>query len=280
MARRHRIKFAGAIYHVIDRGVRKSKIFKDDLDRHKYLKILATSIVRYRCICLTYCLMGNHYHHVIETPRPNISLFLQYLNGEYAKYFNRRHRLCGHVFQGRAEALLIEDTTYLGQAIAYIARNPVKARMVTDAAKWKWSGYAATVGKCRCPSFLTIDWLPRLFPAQNLKDSRRLFAIAVHSDQNDDIDSQIVMGSSEFRREVRKVIGASLYTSRLPRSYRMLGRPSLQELFAHVEKSERRSAILRAHVVHGYLLSEVAAYLDLHPTTISRIVNRSGRRNK
>lgn len=277
MARGPRIRFRGAIHHAMARGVRKSTLFVDDVDHRKFLKILAAAVERYGCACFTYCLMSNHFHLVIQTPRKNISRFMQYVNSVYGKYFNWRHQYKGHVYESRFSAPVIEDSRYLASAIAYVARNPVEAMLVKNAADWKWSSYRATVGKCECPPFLTLDWLQRLFDASALKDSRRLFSIAVHTpNQCPDFDIDDVQGSSEFRRKVRKVIGATLYKVQLPRSYRAMAQPPLDELFAGVKKSQRRALILRAHVVHGYLLSEIARYLDLHPTTISRIVNRTG----
>ena len=277
MARRHRIRFQGAIYHITMRGVRKTPIFTDDVDRQRFLKILATAIKKYGCICYAYCLMGNHYHLVIRTPRDNISLFMQYLDGEYGKYFNRRHHHTGHVYEGRYDGPLIDNGVYLGNAIAYVARNPVEAGLVKDAADWQWSSYRATVGKCACPGFLNTDWLSDVFQADDIAASRELFSMAVHNTSDQlEFDNEAVHGSAEFRTHVRKVIGATLYKARLPRSLRAIGRPPLNELFVGITKSNRRSCIIRAHVVHGYLLSEIARYLELHPTTISRIVNRTG----
>ena len=83
-------------------------------------------------------------------------------------------------------------------------------------------------------------------------------------------------GPHEFKKRVRSVMGATLYRAALPRSYRAMARPPLAELFAGVKRAERRQTILRAHVVHGYLLTEIANHLELHPTTISRIVNQTG----
>ena len=277
MSRRHRIRFQGAIYHVMARGVRKNPIFIDDVDRRKFLKILAIALERHACICYSYCLMGNHYHHIIETPRGNISRFMQYLNGEYAKYFNWRHRYSGHLYEGRFHAPVIEDSHYLAGAIAYVARNPVEAGLVKDAADWKWSSYRAAMGKCACPTFLTLDWLGRLFPANTVEASRRLLSAAVHKDDLvKDLHVDVVRGGDEFRREVRTVIGATLYRAELPRSFRAIAQPPLNQLFDGIKKSDRRRVVMRAHVVHGYLLSEIARYLELHPTTISRILNRTG----
>lgn len=91
-----------------------------------------------------------------------------------------------------------------------------------------------------------------------------------------DLVRAVAEGSHEFKRRVRKVIGATLYQARLPRSFRALGRPSLSAIFADIKRHDRRATILRAHVVHGYLLTEIADYLELHPTTVSRIVNETG----
>lgn len=278
MARRNRIRFPGATYHVMSRGNRKSFTFVDDVDRRRFLKILAIALERYRAICYAYCLMGNHVHLVIHTPRPNISRVMQYVSGEYAKYCNRRHHWTGHLYEGRFKGIVIEDTTYLGNAIAYVARNPIEAQLVTDAAEWKWSSYRASMGRCACPTYLCLDWLPRLFTASTVAESRRLFSAAVHKAPDPDYDfgRAIVVGSKAFQRKVRKVIGATLYRAALPRQFRAVAQPPLGELFDGVKKADRRASIMRAHVVHGYLLSEIARYLDLHPTTISRIVNRSG----
>ena len=276
MARRYRIQFRGAIYHVMARGVRKSALFDDDVDRRKFLKLLAATVTRCGCLCFAYCLMSNHFHLIIQTPRANISQFMQYLNGQYAQFFNWRHRYRGHAYESRFLSPVIEDGRYLACAIAYVARNPVEALLVKDAAHWKWSSYRATVGKCACPNFLTVDWLNRLFEANTAAASRQLFSLAVHKDDLDSDLEAVVRGSAEFQKSVKKVINATLYRAQLPRSFRTVAQPPLNELFDGIRKSDRRTVILRAHVVHGYLLSEIARYLDLHPTTISRIVNRTG----
>ena len=279
MARRNRIRFPGATYHVMSRGNRKSFMFVDDVDRRRFLKILAMALERYGAICYAYCLMGNHVHLVIHTPRAqHLSSDAIPLTVEYAKYCNWRHNWTGHLYEGRFKGLVIDDTIYLGNAIAYVARNPIEAQLVTDAADWKWSSYRASMGRCACPKYLCLDWLPRLFTASTVAESRRLFSVVVHKAPDPDYDfgRAIVVGSKEFQRKVRKVIGATLYRAALPRQFRAVGQPPLGELFDGVTKANRRAAIMRAHVVHGYLLSEIARYLDLHPTTISRIVNRSG----
>jgi putative transposase len=202
---------------------------------------------------------------------------MHHIDGLYAQYVNWRHHAIGHLLDGPYTAILIDDTAYLRNAIAYVLRNPVEAGFVTDAAHWPWSSYNATVGKAR-PKLLTLTWLRQIFEAATVDGSRELLADYVKKEPEEyaDIVRAVAEGPHEFKKRVRRVIGATLYRAALPRSYRALGRPPLEELFAGVKRSERRSAIRRAHVVYGYRLIEIANYLELHPTTISRIVNETG----
>lgn len=278
MSRRHRILFCGAIYHVMARGNRKQPIFADDVDRRRFLVILAIALAKFGAECFAYCLMGNHFHLVIHTPRANLPRVMHHIDTVYAEYVNWRHHLTGHLFEGPYTAIVIDDTAYLRDAIAYVLRNPVEAGLATDAAQWRWSSYNATKGKAP-PKFLTLTWLPQIFEAATLELSRELLADLVRKEREGeyaDVGHTAAEGPREFKNRVRRVIGATLYRAALPRAYRALGRPPLAELFAGVKRADRRSVIVRAHVVHGYLLIEIANYLDLHPTTISRIVNETG----
>ncbi len=277
MAGRHRIVFRGAIYHVMARGNRKQTIFVDARDYRQFLKILAAGLERMGAECYAYCLMGNHFHLVVHTPRANISRFMHHVDGLYARYVNWRHELTGHLFQGRYTAILVDDTSYLRNAVSYVLRNPVAAGISREPRHWPWCSYNATIGKA-APAFLTLSWLPRLFEASSLQESRNLLIEHVGNEDSEygAVARAVAEGPHEFKQRARMVVGATLYRARLPRVYRSLGRPSLSEVFADTTRSERRTTILRAHVVHGYLLTEIASYLELHPTTISRIVNQAG----
>ncbi len=106
MARPLRIEFPGAVYHLTSRGNARNNIYLDDYDRQRFLKILANVIDRYNWLCHAFCLMDNHYHLLIETPDPNLSMGMRQLNGVYTQGFNRIHNRVGHVFQGRYKAIL------------------------------------------------------------------------------------------------------------------------------------------------------------------------------
>jgi REP element-mobilizing transposase RayT len=108
MARPLRIEYPGAVYHVTARGNARRKIYMDDTDRQQFLAILGSTIGKYNWLCHAYCLMDNHYHLLIETPDPNLSLGMRQLNGVYTQFFNRQHKRPGHVFQGRFKAILVD----------------------------------------------------------------------------------------------------------------------------------------------------------------------------
>ncbi len=137
MARPLRIEYPGALYHVLSRGDRREAIFRDDSDRELFLALLGRTCRRTGWQIHAYCLMSNHFHLVVETPRSNLSAGMQWLLGSYTQQFNRRHHLSGHLFGGRYKALLVDGRQggYLRQVCDYVHLNPIRAgRMGSDAA--------------------------------------------------------------------------------------------------------------------------------------------------
>ena len=103
-----RIKYSGAVYHVTSRGDRREPIAKDDVDRSLFLEIVGRAVQRFDARVWAYCLMGNHYHLVLQTREANLSRLMRQINGVYTQSFNRRHALSGHLFQGRFKAQVID----------------------------------------------------------------------------------------------------------------------------------------------------------------------------
>ena len=126
MARPLRIEYPGAFYHVINRGQRQDAIVEDDRDREHFLSCLERMATLFGVRLHGFCLMTNHYHLVIETPEANLSRAIQWLNVSHAVYYNRRHGMTGHLFQGRFKAILIEADAYLETLSRYIHLNPVR----------------------------------------------------------------------------------------------------------------------------------------------------------
>jgi len=119
MARKPRLEFPGAIYHINHRGNHQEYIYLDDEDRKMFLKLLQTTIQRMNWICHAYCLMGNHYHLLIEIPEGILSRGMSRLNGVYTQKFNRKYNMSGHLYQGRFKSKPIEDNMQFLMAVPF-----------------------------------------------------------------------------------------------------------------------------------------------------------------
>src|SRR5713101_1874876 len=135
MARPLRLPLPGGIYHVTARGNDRQAIFEGEAD--------CSLFTRYRVRCHAYCLMGNHYHLLLETPEGNLSAAMRQLNGVYTQRFNRRYERCGHVLQGRFGAQLVDGQAYLHEVCRYIVLNPVRAALSSHPRDWRWSSFRA-----------------------------------------------------------------------------------------------------------------------------------------
>jgi REP element-mobilizing transposase RayT len=159
MPRKHRPQFAGAVYHVGARGNNRRTIYTCDEDRELFLLFLGRIVWRLGWRLHAYCLMGNHYHLLVQTMNANIAEGMQYLNGAYARVFNGRHRRKDHLFGRRYWHELVETDAHLVWLTRYIVRNPVRAGICPAAGDWPWSSFRATVGDVERPTFLAVAWV-------------------------------------------------------------------------------------------------------------------------
>ena len=139
MPRRLRIQYPGAIYHVMARGNGRQDIVRDDADRDRLQQELGRSGGRCGWRVYAFVILSNHFHVVLKTPQPNLARGMQTFLSTYANAWARRHRFCGHVFQGRYRTELVEDESYLWTVTRYVHLNPVRAAMVEHPADWVWS---------------------------------------------------------------------------------------------------------------------------------------------
>lgn len=151
MPRRARVEYAGAIYHVMDRGNRQELIYRTEADRLLFLKTLGEACERTGWRVHSYVLMDNHYHLLLETPEPNLCAGMRWLQGVYTIRHNARHKLRGHLFQGRYKAVLVDDgdNTYFRTVSDYIHLNPVRAEMLGEGemlSGYRWSSFPELVG--------------------------------------------------------------------------------------------------------------------------------------
>lgn len=163
MARARRILFAGAFYHVYNRGVEKRPIVFDDIDRRTFFHILADSVHEFQLRLFAYCLMDNHFHLFLQTPLPNLDEAMGVTQGQYARYINFHYERVGPLFQGRYKSRLVEADRYALTLVRYIHRNPIEAGIVTRMEEYPWSSYACYTGRLPKWKWLETDWLMQQF---------------------------------------------------------------------------------------------------------------------
>ncbi len=146
MARPLRLSYKNAVYHITARGNRKENIFYSSRDRSVFLDKMNETFQKYSFICYAYCLMGNHYHLFVKTPRANIMGGMHYLNASYSNWFKAKHGIVGVIFQGRYKSILVDEDNYALELSAYIHLNPLRAGMVKSIEEYEWSSILDYIG--------------------------------------------------------------------------------------------------------------------------------------
>jgi putative transposase len=155
---RFRLQFAGGIFHVWARRVDRWALFVDEADFQRYLTVLERTVEACGWTLLSFCLMPNHVHLLIELREPNLDKGMQKLHGSYVKWFNARHSRTGRLFEHRYDSRLVDDELYFLTVVKYIEMNPVEARLCDTAADWRWSS-RGLIAKQGCPEWLADDVL-------------------------------------------------------------------------------------------------------------------------
>jgi putative transposase len=187
VARPLRIQYSGAFYHVTCRGNKHRVIFLDRDDRFRFLKQLRESLNTYQVVLHAYVMMNNHFHLILQTLRPNLSEFMRRFNICYTGWFNYHHKTCGHLYQGRYKALLVDADSYLLELSRYVHLNPVRIgdkkkinyqKRWNHLRKYSWSSLSGYIDKRRTADFLNYEMTLAMIGGRNcyqqfLKDGLR-----------------------------------------------------------------------------------------------------------
>lgn len=282
MSRPPRIEFEDALYHVTTRGNRRASIFIDDADRIALLQTIGRALQRYHATAFAYCLMGNHYHIVVQTHRPNLSRVMQFINGVHAQQHNRRHALEGHLFQGRFHAVIVQRDAYLLEVCRYVDRNPVRAGLVSHPAEWLWSSYRALVGGHPRPSWLTTTTLYEcLAPHAPLACGADAYARFVAHGTGSRLwetspEGQLYLGDDDFTKAMQRRVD-SLED---PELTRIQHRPMPEPLGHFLAEENRNLGIARAHIEGGYPQTAIARATGLSVSRISRLISAQQAKGK
>jgi REP element-mobilizing transposase RayT len=224
MARKPRVQYEGAIYHVLSRGDRREEIFLEDKDREMFLATLTEACQKTGWQVHAYCLMKNHFHIVLETPRANLVDGMKWFLGTYTSRFNRKHKVFGHLFSGRYKALPVDggERGYLKTVCDYVHLNPVRAKLLRPGEalrQFPWSSYVhylAAPGKrpgwLQCDRLLGESGIPKDSPAgrkhlEEIMEQRRKLD---NREAFQGVRRGWCLGSDEFRGELLERMNSSL----------------------------------------------------------------------
>lgn len=273
MPRRSRIDAPGAVHHIIVRGIERRAIFKNDVDREKFLEKLGTVLMESHTPCFAYALMRNHVHLLLRTGTVPLATVMRRLLTGYAMYFNRRYRRHGHLFQNRYKSILCEESTYLKELVCYIHLNPLRARAVEglkDLREYRYCGHGALLGRFE-RSWLDERYVLKTF-AEDHEEGRQRYeeyvAKAAGWGRRYDLTGGGLLrsiGGWEELKHQRKSGG------RIKGDERILGGPDfVNDVLQHANEEMTRRAKIRAKGIDLKVLSErVAVGCDVDAELLS-----------
>jgi putative transposase len=288
MGRQLRIEYPGAHYHVTARGNERKDIFKNDMDREKFLSYLESSVSRYGAVIHAYCLMKNHYHLLLETPSGNLSQVMQHINGAYTNYFNAKRKRAGHLFQGRYKSILIEADSYTLELSRYIHLNPARvgASVVPD--DYRWSSYKDYIGLRETPKWLNTAFILEQFGTSKVmagKKYRKFVEELVgkeHESPLMGVVASTILGSDDFVAEIQdRYVDTKLLDRNLPAIRQLVNRPDIDRIiemargfFVDNERLAEKAAIYLCHRNSGANLREIGERFGVKDSAVSQSSRR------
>ena len=171
MSRSLRIERPNAVYHIINRGNYRQDLFINEGAHLAFEKCLFEACEKCGWVLEGFCVMTNHFHLVVRTPRGNLIYGMKWLQSTFANRYHRYHKIHGKLFQGRYKSLIVEEDSYLGALQHYVHLNPVRAGMVKVEAlhTYRWSSFWYLHHKKQRPPYLDISGAPE--SAGGLRDT-------------------------------------------------------------------------------------------------------------
>ncbi|NQT16436.1 MAG: transposase [Planctomycetes bacterium] len=269
MARPLRIDVQDGLYHVTSRGWERRAVVRDERDRQRWLELLDRVATRSRWRVFAWALLSNHFHLYLCTPQPNLSVGMRDLNSGYASRFNRRHRRCGSLFQGRFKAVLVEDESHALELTRYVHLNPVRAGLVERPEEYGWSSYQDYLGVRKSPAWL--DWetiLGELAKARSRARSayRRFVEAGLSEPPSSPLKAAVggmFLGDAEWVEAWRRRLAEEPVREEIPAQRQLAWRPTLEDVAGAVCKAFGvEMADLSASRRHGNDARSAAIYLS------------------
>ncbi len=304
MPRPERIEYENAFYHVMNRGRARQTIFHDKDYYQIFLDTLAEAQQRFQCVVHAYCLMGNHYHLLIETPKANLSRIMRHINGVYTQRYNRLKKTDGPLFRGRYKAILVDKDTYLLNLSRYIHRNPIdmKRPLVETLEDYPWSSYPVYIGKTKAPVWLEQKAIYELLGHKQRYNGYKNFVKQGVDEQTAKFYQKgnlaAIIGNKEFKEwiydellpelkseEKSRVINPDLSLNDITKAVAKFYRTSPDDIRKIVKGPQkgneaRKQAMYLCQELSGLKLKEIANYFNLsHAGSVSYITHQIRKKN-
>ncbi len=252
MPTRLRIEIAG-YHHLINRGVNRCDVFNHNNDKDMFLQIINKTAIIHKIILHDYVLMDNHYHLLIETQKENLSTFMRIVIANYSQYFNRKYNRSGHLWQDRYKSKFITSDDYLYTLIRYIENNPREANITQKICTYPFTLSHNIFKSKKYYSCCKESILLTQFDIKTLRDF-----LEVPLSQKD-FEFLETKQKQKIEKEHNTII--------------IKCEQELQDYFTNVSiRKQRNSAILKAYL-DGYTQVEIAKYLNISKSLVSKVVN-------
>lgn len=286
MARPLRVSYPGAFYHITARGNERKKIFSSNRDRLRFLSYLESAHMRYGALFHGYCLMENHYHLLLETPRENLSQIMHHINGAYTTYYNVKTSRSGHLFQGRYRSILVEKDAYCLELSRYIHLNPVRAGMVKNVEDYPWSSYLSYIGKSEARQWMETGFVLASF-GEDASTARERYREFVKEGEKKNVENPLeqvhastILGRESFCAFVQKKIEENMReadTRNVPALKAFETRPSLDKIAQIVAdvcrdhpRQIKKMSLWISQDIGGYSLSEIGRRYGMRENAVSQ----------
>ena len=289
MGRPLRIDYPGAFYHITSRGNERKAIFHDTKDYEKFSGYLESATERYAARVHCFCLMSNHYHLLLETPRGNLQQILHHLNTSYTNYFNARAQRVGHLLQGRYRAILVDRDAYALELSRYIHLNSVRAHIVQEPSDYQWSSFIDYMRGRKGWEWVYTEWLLGQINTDERrarKNYRRFVEEGMGKTLKDPLQNVVgstVLGSEKFvewvrekwvkKRQPHRDVPALRELAKWPRLSFIV--EEAEKVFGKGTKNARNAALYLAHRFSGRSLGEIGNYFGgIGPSAVSQHTRR------
>jgi putative transposase len=276
MARKPRIHFPDAVYHVILKGLENESIFKNVADRRAWELLVEEGAGRFGHKILAYCWAKDHVQMALQVSDAPLSKVMQNLSFRYTRYFNKAHKRQGPLFHGRYKAILIDQDVYLNDLVRYVHNNPVRSGAAKSADKAKWTSYEGYMGSDDKPWLCTEAVLGSM--GKTPKTSKSAFAKFIEAGKSEGVRTDLVRGS-----EGGRVLGGKRFVAKALKPAKVIPKPmTLNQLVKRIckEESVKESALKNeSRARHESRIRQTIAYLamELNVATLTALAHRFNR---